>query len=280
MPYKTIMVHLVDQRRAPRVLGAMLPLAVQMNAHLIGIAVLPPYVIVPGIDVAGAPVTVDQHRDAYREDMAKIKGMFLGATQGQTITSEWCETDAGFGTVAAAVIDHGRSADLIAVSQQDSDWAYSSMLEEPERLAIESGRPLLLIPNAGKATMPAKRITVAWNGRREAARAVFDSLPLLKGADEINVVWVNPDSDYAKAGDLPSADICATLARHDVKCQATQTSAIGGDVGVELLRQAAAFGSDLLVMGCYGHSRLREFVLGGASRDVLNQMRLPILMSH
>jgi nucleotide-binding universal stress UspA family protein len=139
---------------------------------------------------------------------------------------------------------------------------------------------VLVVPNTGKAAAPAKTITVAWNGRRESARAVFDALPLLKAADDVNVVWINPEQDRAVSGDIPAAELCTTLARHHVKCQASLATAIGGDVGAELLRQASAFGSDLLVMGCYGHSRLREFILGGASRDILKNMRLPVLMSH
>jgi nucleotide-binding universal stress UspA family protein len=144
---------------------------------------------------------------------------------------------------------------------------------------MESGRPVLIIPNSGTASLPAKRVTVAWNGKREAARAVFDAMQFLERADDVNVVSINPEKEGAVL-DLPTAEICAALSRHGIKAQGSQSHAIGPDVGGELLRQASAFGSDLLVMGCYGHSRLREFILGGASRHVLSEMRIPILMSH
>ena len=156
----------------------------------------------------------------------------------------------------------------------------SDFLEEPERLAIETGRPVLLVPNKGKIGSTPKRVTIAWNGRREAARAVFDAMPLLIGADEVNIVWAHPEGDQPDASDLPGAALATVLARHGIKSLVSQSSAVDTNMASELLRQAHAFGSDLLVMGCYGHSRMREFVLGGASRDMLAQMDRLVLMSH
>jgi nucleotide-binding universal stress UspA family protein len=280
MSYKTILVHLHDKRRARRLLDAAAPMARDMGAHLVGLCVLPPFTVLPSTEVGGATVTVEEHRDAYRIEMASLKDAFLVATNNHNLESEWRETDAGLMTAAGLIVEHTRTADLVIASQPDRDWAYSRMLEEPDRIAIESGRPLLLVPNSGVVSLPAKRITIAWNGRREAARALFDALPLLKRADDVNIVSVNADGDRATAGDLPAAGICTALARHGVKCQGSQVPASGDDVGLELLRQAAASGSELLVMGCYGHSRWREFVLGGASRDVLREARIPVLLSH
>ncbi|MFM9942876.1 MAG: universal stress protein [Hyphomicrobiaceae bacterium] len=279
MTYKTILLHLHDIRRAERLLRAAVPLVRAMDAHLIALSVVPPFVVVPAVDGMGTTVSIDAHREAYRGEMAQLKAKFLDATAAQPLRAEWREADALFGSVAGMVVEHGRCADLIVASQADPDWGSSSLIEDPVRIAMESGRPLLLVPNSGAVTLPPKRITIAWNGRREAARAVFDARSLVRHADEVNVTWINPGQDPA-AGDLPTAEICATLARHGAKVQASQATAPGADVGRELLRQAAAFGSDLLVMGCYGHSRLREFVLGGASRDVLAGMTLPVLLSH
>lgn len=280
MPYATILLHLNDVRRAERVLQAAVPTAREMGAHLIGASVLPPVVVIPPMDGMGTSVTIDDHRVAYGADMAKLKAMFIQLTSAQPLQAEWSEADAGYGSVADVIIERGRCADLIIASQGDVQWDSAWLLEDPVRLAIESGRPVLLVPNAGRNTLPPKRVTVAWNGRREAARAVFDALPFLKIAEDVNVVWIDPESDQLRAGDLPASDICTTLARHGVKCQTSQATAPGGNVGQELLHQANAFGSDLLVMGCYGHSRLREFILGGASKYVLEHMQLPVLLSH
>ncbi len=279
MAYKTILVHLHDPDRAHHILEAAVPLARDFNAHLIGLAVMPPFVTIPAGDGAGVSITIDEHRLAYRRDLQTLKQTFETDTKGQAFVAEWREDDAQFGTVPGIVIEHGCAADLIVASQKNPDWAHSSLMEAPERLGMESGRPVLLIPNNGNFRLPPKRVTIAWNGRREATRAAFDALPFLKRAGAVSVLSVNPDhSQYS--GDLPGVEICASLARHGVKCEASQGGAIAPDVGAELQRLAKAFGSDLLVMGCYGHSRLREFILGGASRDVLGQMTMPVLMSH
>ncbi len=280
MAYKTILVHLNDPRRAKRLLDAAVPLARSMSAHLVGLSVLPPFVVIPGMDGGGVSVTVDEHRLAYVEEAKEMKATFLEATSDLPRPAEWRNEDAGFGSIASIVVDAARSADLVVASQPDPAWLNSSLREDPVRLAIECGRPTLLVPNTGKTRLPAKRAIVAWNGTREAARAAFDAIPLLQDTQDVGVVWINPEKSGGQAGDLPAADICASLSRHGLKCQGIEAHALGGDAGYELLRQATAFGADLLVMGCYGHSRLREFVLGGASRDVLARMELPVLMSH
>lgn len=279
MAYKTILLHLHDDKRMQRMLDAVLPLARAFDAHVIGLAVLPPVVIIPGGDGMGMGVTLDEHRDIYRVTMRTLKQAFDASTKGQTHAAEWRERDAGLGTVPGIVIEQGLTADLIVASQASPDWNNSSAMEAPERLALEGGRPVLLIPNTGAVHLPPRRVTIAWNGRREAARAVFDALPLLKRADAVNILSMNANTDVA-SGALPGTAICATLERHGVKCKTSEATASDATMGAEILRHAAEFGSDLLVMGCYGHSRFREFILGGASRDVLSQMSMPVLMSH
>ncbi len=279
MAYKTILVHLYDDQRVHRVLEAVLPVARIFDARVIGLAVLPPVVIIPGGDGVGMAVAFDDNRETHRGTMRTLKHAFEVATHQSNTRAEWREKDASVRTVPGIVIEQGVAADLIVASQVSVDWREANLKEAPERLALESGRPVLLIPNAGDTRLPPKRVTIAWNGRREAARAVFDALPLLKMAEAVNVLTINSEG-LATSKEHPSADICDTLERHGVKCTATQAEASNAKMGSEILRLAAAYGSDLLVMGCYGHSRFREFILGGASRDVLNQMTMPLLMSH
>lgn len=280
MACKTILLHLNDVRRAGRLLEAAVPLARAANAHLVGLAVVPPYVVLPAMDGGGASATIEDHREAFRSEMTRLAEMFRRATAELPLPAEWLEADAAFDSVAARLLEHCRTADLIVASQADVQWSGSALLEDPVRIVMESGRPVLLIPNAGRTALPPRRATIAWDGRREAARATFDALPLLAGAEEVAVVWINPERAGGGAGDLPGSQVCAALARHGIRCQAVDAHAIGADVGPELLRQAKVQGADLLVMGCYGHSRLRELILGGASRHVLAHMDRPVLMSH
>ena len=277
----TILVHFNDLRRAKRLLAAAVPMARAAEAHLVGLCVLPPFIPLPAADGTGVSVTLDQHRTAFSAEMIEMKRLFLAGTSDLPKPAEWREADAGFEAVARTVLDHGRAADLIVASQADPEWGSSSLLEDPVRIVMESGRPVLLVPNAGRDVVsPPRRVMVAWDSRREASRAAFDALPWIRRADETTLISINPEKAAATSGDLPAAEICAALARHGAKPQAIEAQAIGADVGAELLRQARLAAADVLVMGCYGHSRLRELILGGATRHILKAMDLPVLLSH
>jgi len=285
MSYKTILVHINDERRLPRLLEAATALAKEQNVHIIGASVVPPYVIDPaGEAMFVLPEMMEAHRDAYRLQEERMKAIFhrkMDEEAMQNIKSEWRSLDAGVNANAAdAVIPLARSVDLIIAAQADPKWPSSNLLDFPDRLATDSGRPVLVIPNAPRAKFAAKRILVAWNGRREATRAVFDALPLLKTADDVSVLWIDPQTASDESGDVPAADLCAALARHGVKCGEAASIAPKLSTGETILNEASKYGWDMLVMGCYGHSRLREFVLGGASKHVLTQTSIPVLMAH
>jgi nucleotide-binding universal stress UspA family protein len=280
MSYKTILVHCNDRRRIEALLTPAVSLADRFQSHLIGLSVVPPVVIVPTGAALGPPVIVDAHRELYRADNPAVRASFEGATRGRGFVAEWRDDDAGAFGVAERVLPYARTADLVIASQTDPEWPGSGWLDIADRLAMEAGRPVLIVPKAGMCKRVGERVLVAWNGRREAARAVFDALPILHGANDVKVVWVNPQSERERTQDIPGADICTALSRHGVKCQATEQVSPRGSVGETLMARATEMGADLLVMGCYGHARLREFVFGGASRHVLNHMPIPVLMSH
>ncbi len=278
MSYKTILLHLNDQRRVANLVDVATFMASHEGAHLIGLFVMPP-VKVFGSTSYGAGL-VKGYLEKIRAEAAQIQTAFEAACRGRSFAFEWRMVDAGYHSIADVVIEHGRTADLIIASQRDPDDSLGLMIDEPERLALESGRPVLFVPYAGAFARVGKRVLVAWNGRREAARAVFDALPLLKTADHVRLLWINPQNERRPAGDIPTAEIAAALARHGVKCEASSTVARDLDVASTLLSSLADQSADLLVMGAYGHSRIREFVLGGATRDVLAHMTVPVLMSH
>jgi nucleotide-binding universal stress UspA family protein len=200
-------------------------------------------------------------------------------TAPHAIASEWREADAGFSSVATTCLEHARTSDLVVLAQRDDRWAYAAHVEEPDRVAIGAGRPVLVLPTTTVSQLPPKRATVAWNGGREAARALFDALPLLADTEAVEILSIDPRPD-GRGSDLPGTDLAVTLARHGLKADVSTSTSGSDGAGAEIARRAAAFGSDLVVMGCYGHSRLREFVLGGASRHMLAHAKLPVLMSH
>jgi nucleotide-binding universal stress UspA family protein len=280
MSCKTILVYLNDIARAERLLAAAVPIARAHKAHLIGLAVIPPYVVTPAFDPTSVGMTIDAHRTAYMADISKLKAMMIDTGRREEVNCEWQQADAQFGTAAACVLEHARSADLVVMSQDDSSWSYSAFLEASDRIVMEAGRPVLVVPNKGRTAMPPKRALIAWNSRREAARAAFDAIPLLSRGADVTVLWVDTSSDPVVAGDAPGVDVCTTLARHGFKCEAASVQAPLGDAAEAIRREAASRGADLIVMGAYGHSRFREFILGGATRDILARMDRPVLMSH
>ena len=146
----------------------------------------------------------------------------------------------------------------------------------PANVVMGSGRPVIVVPYAGKFETAPSIALVAWSGTREASRAVHDAIPLLKRADKVSVLSIN-----AKDGThLPGADIAAHLARHGCKAEAARTVTSDVSVADVILSDAADIGADFIVMGAYGHSRLREWVLGGATRDVLGMMTMPVFLAH
>jgi nucleotide-binding universal stress UspA family protein len=280
MSYKTVLVHCNDRRRVERLMAPAVSLAERFQSHLIGLSVVPPVAIASGQAALGPPIIVDAHCELYRADNPAMRAAFETATRGRGFVAEWRDDDAGAFGVADCALPYARAADLVIATQTDPEWPGSDRLDIADRLAMESGRPVLIVPNAGMHSGVGTRVLVAWNGRREAARAAFDALPILRWSDAVKAVWVNPQSERERTQDIPAADICRALARHGVKCEATEQVAPRGGVGETLLACAREMSADLLVMGCYGHARFRELIFGGASRYALTNMAIPVLMSH
>ena len=168
---------------------------------------------------------------------------------------------------------------VVIASQSDPDWKWSDILDFPETLAMGAGRPVLVVPNFGNFQNMPRVISIAWNGRREAARAVADAMPLLRQAEAVNVLCVR-DGKPLPEGHLPDTEIAASLARHGIKVDLAGIVATEYTVGEEIRVRAIDRGADLLVMGCYGHSRFREMAFGGVTRHMLREMTIPVLFSH
>ena len=147
-------------------------------------------------------------------------------------------------------------------------------------LLVESGRPVLVVPPRCKLPMPPRRIVAAWKPSREATRAFHDALPLLRTADVVDIVIFNPTSGERDDGEQPGADIATHLARHGVKVNVVVLQAGTFSVGFALNQHAESISAHLLVAGGYGHSRLREWALGGTTRDLLLAATVPVLFSH
>jgi nucleotide-binding universal stress UspA family protein len=178
------------------------------------------------------------------------------------------------------------AADLFGITARHYDLSVVGQAELQddviESLAIEaalfnSGRPVLVVPYIQKEGLKLDRVMVCWDGSRSAARAVADALPLLRRAGQVDVVTVE---EKERRNMLPGAQIAEHLARHKLKVEVKTLVAPDSDAANVILSQVADSETDFIVMGAYGHSRLREFVLGGVTRDILASMTAPVLMAH
>ena len=276
MAYKTILVHLNDKRRAEKLLEPACFLARRFGSHLIGLHVYPG-VSGPPIPIPGSGQVIGMALGAERKESEDIAAAFARMTSNQPFTNEWHAVEALGFDLGEIVMRHARCADLIVAAQADPDWDFSPILDFPERLAVESGRPVLVIPYSGRYAEIGRNAVVAWKATREAARAAFDALPLLKSAQDVQILEVNADH---VAGIVPDTAIAAALGRHGIKPTHRISGAADIGTGDEILSRLADASADLLVMGAYGHSRMREFVLGGVTRHISRHMTAPTLWSH
>jgi nucleotide-binding universal stress UspA family protein len=164
---------------------------------------------------------------------------------------------------------------VVAQARPESDGPEALIVEQA---LFESGRPVLVVPYIQTAPFKADHVMLCWDGSRPAARAAADAIPFLSRSKAVEVLIV--ESGKLKSDEIPGADIAGHFARHNLNVSVTRTASGDIDVAGVILSHAADTGADMLVMGGYGHSRLREFILGGATRAILSSMTVPTLMSH
>jgi nucleotide-binding universal stress UspA family protein len=275
MGYRTILVHCDAGKTTQSRVAIAAELAGRSDAHLVGLHVRQRFEAPMFSD---ATVALDAlyrtYEQAVKTEEAASSAAFQGALAGKRRSSEWRVVD---GYAEENLTAAARYADLVVVGQPEPEPVPESTPSDlPERLALHSERPVLVVPHIG-ATQPGRTVMVCWNGRREASRAATGALPLLKAAERVIVLTIDAEkTDEPEAGKRAGE----WLARHGVKATTQSDSATATDVGNVILSRAADAAVDLIVMGIYGHSRMREFVLGGASRTLLASMTVPILIAH
>ena len=256
-------------------------LAERFAAHLVGLYPLP-IPVAPRHFGYYDPALLDpffrELREKAQEACDKERETFEHAASLRGLSAEWRVTEVGPESDPAL---HARYVDLTILGQLDPDHVEAELIRpRPEHVTFASGRPILVVPYAGHFETVGRRVLIGWNATREATRAVNDAMPLLAEADVVTVLTIDAREGPDAHGELPGADISLHLARHGVKATVERTVSAGIPAGDVLLSRAADLGADLLVIGAYGHSRVRELLLGGATRSILQSMTLPVLMSH
>jgi len=271
---KDLLVH-VDNGTACRTrIETARDFANRHTAHLTGVYVIQPLIMPVYAEIPiGAEVLADANQ-ALEERADEAKTLFEGITGNSGVITEWRAIE---GSLNRVLNEQARYTDIVIAGQHNPNDSETIEVSLVDHLAIEAGRPVLVVPYVGAYPTIGNHVLIAWKAHRESARAVNDSLPILIGAKQVDVLCVNSDDSE---GDVPGADICLHLARHGINAQAHKITAKDIDIGDVLLSRAVDIGADLVVMGAYGHSRLRETVLGGVTRHLLKHMTIPVFMSH
>jgi nucleotide-binding universal stress UspA family protein len=247
------------------------------EAHLLGIAIsFEP--VIPGTVMGGIPPEIIEGQRSESNKMARAAiTRFEQAASRAGVSAETRTLSTSIAGASDQLGRIGRRFDLIVVGQPDRKASAPDEIID-EGVLFGSGRPVIFVPFIHKGGMALDRIMICWDGSRTAARAVADALPLLKKAKQVEVVIVSDKPN--KADELPGADLGQHLARHGLKVEVKRITSPDIDVPSTILSHAADSSADMIVMGGYGHSRLREFILGGVTRGLLESMTVPVLMSH
>lgn len=274
---KDIIVNLSVGERPGPAGDYAISVAAAFDAHLAGLAfIYDPIVPVSGAGYIPADVIETQERENAAASKAALD-RFAAACKRAGVAAEPLTLSASLAGVGEQFSHLARRFDVSIVGQAEPD---RSAVEEviAEAALFESGRPVIIVPYIQKGPLKLDRVMLCWDGSRAATRAIADAVPLLKKAGKVEVVIVT--NERGKRDEIEGADMAQHLARHGLNVEVKRTVLGDIDVADVILSHAADVGADFIVMGGYGHSRLREFVLGGVTRSIFKSMTIPVLMSH
>ncbi len=272
---KTIAVHIPASGLAERLLDAAIPLAQAHDAYLVGAHVLPAVVVYADATVSMSTEFIVAQQEAFQDDAKAVEQAFASRCSAAGIAHELRNADTGDEPTMRAASTACNTADLVVAAQYD-DTIPAAAGYSPDELVLGTGRPVLVVPTKGELAPIGKRVLIAWNGSREAARAAFDCLSLLQPGAELRLVSID-----SSRGDATLEAMAAALKRRGLAPATTSTTHTEGKtVPEDILTFAEEWNADLIALGCYGHSRLRETVFGGATTRILRDMTRPLLMAH
>ncbi len=233
--------------------------------------------VIPDAGLGGvSPSLIEIQRDENARTAKDAVSRFVAAAKGAGVSAETRILDASLAGATSEFARIARRFDVAVVGQSQREYGATADLMI-EAALFDSGRPIIVVPYIQKQGLTLDRVMVCWDGGRTAARAIADAMPFLLRAGTVEVVIV---TEPHKTGETTGTQMAEHLARHGVTV--TVKSITRGDIGVQsaILSHAADSGANFIVMGGYGHSRLREFILGGVTRNMMSAMTVPVLMSH
>jgi nucleotide-binding universal stress UspA family protein len=273
---KDIVVNLSGEQPQDFAADYAVSVAAALDAQITGIAFVFDAVIPDGV-MGSIPVEmIEMQREESSKEAQTATERFAARAKSAGIPVETRVLDANLGGAATLFGAIARRFDLAVVTQARREGGASAALMI-EAALFESGRPVIMVPYIQKEGLTLDHVLACWDGSRTAARAIADAMPFLERAKTVELLMVGEDR---KQDEIAGATMIAHLARHGITAREERTAQ--GNISIEnvILSYAADSGADFMVMGGYGHSRLREFVLGGVTRGILGSMTLPVLMSH
>lgn len=277
MRFKTIVAILQNEQDAERVLDCAIPLADRFESHLIGIhaEALP----VPYTSATGFPDTefLQVSADMNRERAEKLQALFLGRIEKTGLSFEWRSLESFSGDSALTGISSVRAADLIIAAQRETGGDPSA---DVDTLVYDAGRPVLVVPHEGPLVTTFKHVLLAWNGSKEAARAAFDALPFIIEAEKTDILVIDPPDTLDDNSEAAGAEIAAALSRHGATVSVSVQQSGNASIDDVIQTRIAETGADLLVLGAYSHSWLRQLLFGGVTRTVLRTVPVAAFLSR
>ena len=271
MSIKDILVHVDPSPACDQRISFAMSLAHRFGAFLTGVFVLPTLVMPMPPNNSAAAVAISKYLSDLEEGAIATGKEFVSRLRNDGLDGAWHLTRGG---AAFSIARYARPVDLVVVGQDDP--GFSGVLSTPADVVLTCGLPVLVVPYAGRFDRVGENAVIAWNGSRECARAVHDAIPLLEPQKKVKVICINPAPD----DETTRGHLVSHLMRQGFDAGAETHSTKELSPGALLLSRVADIGSDLVVMGAYGHSRLRETVLGGTTRKMLRRMTVPVLMAH
>ncbi len=276
MALKDLLVVVDDSDASEVTFDFAAALAADHGAHL---AVLCPVPSLPPAMTMGIEYSTDwllSIGERIRASAEACRARIGARAESRGVPIEWRSEE---GDPVRVATEFSRYVDLTVMTQGGSGRAGEDIRELSDYFILDTGRPVVQVPFIGAPASPPRRVVVGWDGSRSATRALHDALPLLTRADHVELLSIR-EAGHDDTGDVSAIDISAHLARHDVNVETRVLVTEDIEPADSLLSHVSSTGADLVVIGAYGHSRLRELVLGGMTRGILRQMTVPVLLSY
>lgn len=281
MSYKTILVCLSSKEEAERLVPIASLLARKFGAHLIGIHCIQNVDMPATVSVQLSGSALSEMHTLQEKQANDIKIIFEQLTRNDEFVCEWRQIETTQAGIGERLAEQARCSDLVVMTQVDPENGRATSNTIQRHIIENSGRPVLVIPCYGYFEHIGERPLIGWSGTGECTRAVHDAIPFLQTGKETQICWISGSDDVSNQKLTGSShEIAAALNRHNVKAAVAHRNKTDIPIGDELLNEASDAGSDLIVTGAYGHSRLYDFVIGATTSHLLKYMTIPVLFAH